>query len=58
MNATSSTTSAAYVTWTFGTGRPPEEPPAGARVPAPKPFPPGPLRWEARRLDRELEPAR
>lgn len=45
-----------YVTATY---RPPDPPPAGVRVPAPEPFPPGPLRWEAIRLDapQELERA-
>jgi hypothetical protein len=49
---TSTTSTATFIVWNLTTGRrPPEEPPAGALAPAPEPFPPGPLRWDAVRLD-------
>ena len=41
-----------YVTYTT---RRPDPPPAGVRVPAPEPLPPGPLRWDAVRLDAPAE---
>ena len=56
---TSSTTTAGWMLYLL-TGRRSDPPPAGVRVPAPAPLPPGPLRWEARRLDQPdaLEPSR
>jgi hypothetical protein len=55
-NATPTSSSTAYVMWSVpGYHRPPDPPAAGVAVPAPEPFPPGPLAWEARRLDELAE---
>jgi hypothetical protein len=54
MSTTTTTTSGTSVVITGCTFRGPDDPPpaaVGVRIPAPKPFGPGPLRWEARRLD-------
>lgn len=57
VSTTANATGASYVI-TGLTYRGPDDPPpagVGALIPAPKPFGPGPLRWEARRLDRAEE---
>ena len=55
MFTTSSATGNGTVFYVTTTSRPPDPPPAGVRVPAPEPLPPGPLRWDAVRLDAPAE---